>query len=32
MGMTGVGVMIVHSLPPFLLRDCRSRERRSQAV
>ena len=32
MGMTGVGVMIVHSLPPFLLGDCRSRERRSQAV
>src|SRR5262249_26057359 len=32
MGMTGVGVMIVHYTPPFLLGDCRSRERRSQAV
>jgi hypothetical protein len=32
MGMTGVGVMIVHSMPPFLLGDCRSRGRRSQAV
>jgi len=32
MGMAGVGIMIVHYTPPFLLGDCRSRERQSQAV
>lgn len=32
MGMTGMGVMIIHYTPPFLLGDCRSRERRPQSV
>jgi hypothetical protein len=31
MGMAGVGVMIIHYTPPFLVGDRRSRERRSQA-
>ncbi len=32
MGMAGVGVMTCHYTPPFLLGDCRSRERQSQAI
>jgi hypothetical protein len=32
MGMIGVGVMTCHYTPPFLLGDCRSRERQSQVA
>ena len=32
MGMTGVGVMTCHYTPPFLLGDCRLRERQSQVA